>query len=67
MKCLHLAAKHGMFDCIKYLLENNINEVNDQVTSTGDTALHILLGSQLGKKTFQLVCFLLDNGGEFSR
>ncbi len=56
-----------MFDCIKYLLENNINEVTDEVTSTGDTALHTVLGSNLGKKTFQFVRFLLDNGGELSR
>ncbi len=56
-----------MFDCVKYLLENNINGVNDQVTSTGDTALHTVLASSLGKITIKFVRLLLDNGGDLDR
>ena len=65
---LHLTAKYGMFDCMKYLLENNLNSVNSRVKSTGDTALHCVLAGNLnGKRTVKLLRLLLDNGGELDR
>ncbi len=41
--------------------------MNDQVPSTGDTALHTVLGSSLGKMTIKFVRLLLDNGGDVDR
>ena len=60
---LHLAAKCGQMDCIKYLLDHCGVDVNCAAVSTGSTALHYSIAHANVTRSLQCVKLLLSRGG----
>ena len=60
---LHLAAKCGQMDCIKYLLDHCGADVNCAAVSTESTALHYSIAHANVTRSLQCVKLLLSRGG----
>ncbi len=59
---LHLAAKHGKLDCMRYLLDHCDISVDLLVPHTGNTPLHCSILGKTGGRTVQCMKLLLDRG-----
>ena len=60
---LHLAAKHGQVECIKYLLDECGIDVNCAAVSAGNTALHYSIAYANTTRSLQCTKLLLSRGG----
>lgn len=63
MNCLHLAAKNGHLDCLRYLLNNCGIDVNEVAAPSGYTALHFSVSTKTsGRGSYQCLKLLLERG-----
>ena len=65
LNALHLAAKYGQLDCIKYLLDNCSIDVNCVSFSTGSSALHYSIAHTNPTRSLQCTKLLLSRDGNY--
>lgn len=63
---LHLAAMHGRFDCVKYMLDHCGIDVNEQSSEARSTALHYCVSESSGASCIQCLKILLERGAKHS-
>ena len=63
LNALHLGAKYGQLDSIKYLLDNCSIDVNCVASSTGNSALHYSIAHTNPTRSLQCTKLLLNRGG----
>ena len=61
---LHLAAKNGRLDCMRYLLDNCDISVNESTAPTGNTPLHYSITKRNGRWNLQCMKLLLERGAD---
>lgn len=68
LNCIHLAAKNGHLDCLRYLLNNCSIAVDETVASSGCTALHFSISTKSGGvKSLQCMKLLLERGADHNK
>ncbi|KAK7009875.1 ankyrin repeat and KH domain-containing protein 1 [Biomphalaria glabrata] len=61
LAAIHLAAIHGRLECLKLCIEKFKMDVNIP-SSTGWRPIHLCISNQTGKRSFQCMVYLLENG-----
>ena len=68
LNCLHLAARNGHIDCLRYLLDNYNIGVDETVASSGCTALHLTISTKSsGKIRLRCMKLLLERGADLDK
>jgi hypothetical protein len=68
LTCLHLAAKNGHIDCLRYLLDSCRCDVDEAETTSGRTALHFSVSNRRSPQTsLQVAKLLLERGADPNR
>ena len=68
LTCLHLAAKNGHVDCLRYLLDSCRCDVDEAETTSGRTALHFSVSHRRSPQTsLQVAKLLLERRADPNR
>lgn len=62
LPCLHLTAKSGHLDCMRYLLDNFEVDVNHVTELNGNSALHYCITAQFNSKRYLCLKLLVERG-----
>ena len=61
---LHLSAKNGHFDCLKYLVNNSDLDIDTLSEQSKASPLHYSVQVKNGTKMYQCMKLLLDKGAD---
>ena len=64
LNCIHLAAKSGHLECLRYLLNNCSMSVDEPVASSGLTSLHYSISTKNSVRSLQCMKLLLERGAD---